>query len=141
MPTTNAYDLIPPLVANQRLTQDQSDLVVRNLPLAYKIAGASGMRIERDDKVQTARLGLCEAARRWAGDPLDVEGFGRYASAWVRGQLSRENEHGRKLRRGDRAAFESSLVETVVFSCTPWMRRRSEWADCARVRLRAIISR
>ena len=145
MPATNANNSIPQIVAGQQLTADQQQLVLDNRDLAHSIASefsparsTAGLKMEREDRDQVADLALCEAARAFPGDRSDPLAFARYAAVWIRGRLCREYVHVRNLRRGDNAMFESSSCESVVLASEPWMRRRSEWANSARVRLRVI---
>ena len=138
MTITNASKSVPPVVAEQQLTADQQQLVLENAGLAYSLAGQFRSRVHKEDIQQDALLGLCEAARRFKGSRADSQDFCRFAGAWIMGQLLRGNERRESCRRGDRAAFESSLAESVLFASEPWLRRRSESADRARVQFKTI---
>lgn len=64
------------------MNQQQNQLVLNNLGLAYDFAGAYQWHPRHKDIIQSCILGLCEAALRW-----DEEGkatFATYAYYWMR---------------------------------------------------------
>lgn len=70
------------------MNQNQNQLVLNNLGLAYDFAGAYKWHPRHSDIVQSCLLGLCEAALRW-----DSEGrakFSTYAYHWMRNCASTE---------------------------------------------------
>ncbi len=71
---------------DRRLTDEQRDLVDRNIGLAYKVGRRRAGSMDEDDAIQEAALGMMDASRRY--DPEAHAQFSTYAEYRAGGAVS-----------------------------------------------------